>query len=361
MLKRSTTDGHRTDARDRPTRGDLPAALAVVRRRNGPGRLRYAPLTHRVVAANAAVLVAVALITVLIFSPGAITLTLAVEELLILSAALIGMGLLNLALMSRAIAPIERLRDFVREVDPQRPGQRAPVPDRESEAAELAEAFNDMLARLERERLESVRMALAAQEAERLRVAQELHDEVGQSLTAILLQLGRLDRSLPPSDRPVLSDAQETARGSLEEVRRIARSLRPEALDDLGLPSALRVLAERMEEQSDVRIEANTEADLPPLDGEEELVIYRVAQEALTNVVRHSRAGRAELELGADAGGVHLLVRDDGWGIGDAGEGTGIRGMRERAVLVGAELRVHGQPEGGVELRLELPLDRRRP
>jgi two-component system, NarL family, sensor histidine kinase UhpB len=332
---------------------------AAVRR--PAGTRRYAPLTRRVVATNAAVLVAVAIVTVLVFSPGRVSSLEALTELAILTPALVVMGLLNLVLMRRALLPIERLRDFVREVDPLRPGQRAPVPGRESEAAELAGAFNEMLGRLERERLDSVRMALAAQEAERLRVAQELHDEVGQSLTAVLLQLGRLGRSLSPGDAPVLADAQETARDSLHEVRRIARSLRPEALDDLGLLSALRVLAERVEEQGTVRVGMELGRDLPPLDDEEELVIYRVAQEALTNVVRHSGARLAELRLETSTERVRLAVRDDGAGLGGGAEGAGIRGMRERAALVGAELRVGDRTVGGVELVLDLPLDGRTP
>jgi two-component system, NarL family, sensor histidine kinase UhpB len=322
-------------------------------------RFRYRTLTRRVVATNAAVLAAVAVVTVLVFSPGAVSSRVALKEFAILTGALVAMGLLNLALMRRALSPVERLRDFVREVDPQQPGHRAHVPVRESEAAELAEAFNGMLERLERERLESVRMALAAQEAERLRVAQELHDEVGQSLTAVLLQLGRLGRTLPPEDRALLSHAQDTARESLEEVRRIARSLRPEALDDLGLASALRVLAERVEEQSPVRVETRIDAWLPRLDADEELVVYRVAQEALTNVVRHSGARRADLELTSVDERVRLLVRDDGHGLGGAAEGSGIRGMRERAAHVRADLRVADRGRDGVELVLDVPLDRR--
>jgi two-component system sensor histidine kinase UhpB len=323
------------------------------------GRFAYPTLTRRVVAANAAVLVAVAIVTILVFSPGAISSRVALKEFAILAVALVAMVLLNLALMRRALSPVERLRDFVRDVDPHQPGHRAPVPERESEAAELAEAFNHMLERLERARLESVRMALAAQESERLRVAQELHDEVGQSLTAVLLQLGRLARSLPSEDQAVLRHAQDTARESLEEVRRIARSLRPEALDDLGLASALRVLAERIEEQGPVRVETKIEPQLPPLGGDEELVVYRVAQEALTNVVRHSGGKRARLELLTTSERVRLVVHDDGRGRGGAAEGSGIRGMRERAVLVGAELRVGDRRGGGVELVLDLPLDRR--
>ncbi|MGH2763858.1 MAG: histidine kinase [Thermoleophilaceae bacterium] len=178
-------------------------------------RGRYASLTRRVVAANATVLMAVAVVTVLVFSPGAVSSPVALKELAILAGALLAMVLLNLALMRRVLHPIEQLRDFVRTVDPLRPGQRVPVEGSDSEASELAVAFNEMLERLERERLESVRMALAAQESERLRVAQELHDEVGQSLTAVLLQLARLAKRLPAAEQPALADTQATARESL--------------------------------------------------------------------------------------------------------------------------------------------------
>ena len=302
-------------------------------------RGRYASLTRRVVAANAAVLTVMAVITVLVFSPGAVSSPVALKELAILIGALLIMGLLNLALMRRVLAPIEHLRDFVRTVDPLSPGQRVPVERSDSEASELALAFNEMLERLERERLESVRLALAAQESERLRVAQELHDEVGQSLTAVLLQLARLAKRVPPGEQSAaVADTAATARESLEEVRRIARSLRPEALDDLGLLSALRVLAERVEDQGRLRVETTLERELPPLDDDEELVIYRVAQEALTNVVRHAEARDARLELTTKPDAIRLAVRDNGRGLRDASEGAGLRGMRERAILVGAQL-----------------------
>ena len=322
------------------------------------GNGRYASLTTRVVAVNAAVLVAVAVVTIVVFSPGAVSSPVALKELAILIGALAAMVLVNLALMRRVLRPIEQLRDIVRSVDPLRPGQRVPVQSSRSEASELALAFNEMLERLESERLESARLALAAQESERLRVAQELHDEVGQSLTAVLLQLARLSKRLPPGDQDALADTQATARESIEEVRRIARSLRPEALDDLGLQSALRVLAERVEQQGELRVVSSLERELPALDSDEELVIYRVAQEALTNVVRHARAGTARLELGTTPNSIRLVVSDDGRGLGDADEGAGLRGMRERAVLVGARLGWEELQDGGTELTLELPLDR---
>ncbi|HEY7200980.1 MAG TPA: sensor histidine kinase, partial [Candidatus Dormibacteraeota bacterium] len=197
---------------------------------------------------------------------------------------------------------------------------------------------------------------LAAQEGERLRVSQELHDGVGQSLTGVVLQLGRTVRDVPEPARAGVLEAQETARGSLEEVRRIARRLRPEALDDLGLASALHVLGERMAEHSGLALEVHVQPGLPDLGPEAELVVYRVAQEALTNVARHAGAQHAALRLELAGGHPRLEVEDDGAGPPpDGREGGGIRGMRERAVLIGAALRIGPAAEHGTRVTLELP------
>jgi two-component system, NarL family, sensor histidine kinase UhpB len=213
-----------------------------------------------------------------------------------------------------------------------------------------------MLDRLEAERRDSVGRALDAQEGERLRVSQELHDGVGQTLTGVVLQLGRLAKDVPEASHGAVLEAQETARGSLEEVRRIARRLRPEALDDLGLASALHVLGERMGEHSGLDVDVHVQSGLPQLAPEAELVIYRVAQEALTNVARHAGARRAGLRLGRTGGHVRREIDDDGSGPPpDGHEGGGIRGMRERAVLVGAALRIGPGPAGGTRVTLELP------
>jgi two-component system sensor histidine kinase UhpB len=218
-----------------------------------------------------------------------------------------------------------------------------------------------MLTRLELERRESTRRVLAAHESERLRIAQELHDEIGQSLTAVLLQLGRVTERLPSSFRDELHDAQEAARESLEGVRRIAIELRPETLDDLGLASALAALGDGFGQRAGLRVAQDISGDLPPLRREAELVVYRVAQEALTNVARHSGSDRADLTVEADAHTLRLTVRDYGRGLpeGYTGDGTGVRGMRERAGLIGAELEIGRPARGGAgtELRLELPVE----
>jgi two-component system sensor histidine kinase UhpB len=152
-----------------------------------------------------------------------------------------------------------------------------------------------------------------------------------------------------------VAQAQEATRAGLDEIRRIARRLRPGVLEELGLPSALRALAEEFTGKG-LTVRPDLGPALPPLPAETELVLYRVAQEALTNTARHSGAERAEVRLRADADGtVELLVRDDGKGVGDAPEGAGISGMRERALLVGATLTVVPAPGGGTDVRLRIP------
>jgi two-component system sensor histidine kinase UhpB len=199
---------------------------------------------------------------------------------------------------------------------------------------------------------------LRAQEAERVRIAGGLHDEVGQALTGVLLQLDALSDSRDADVRRTASETKQTVRHALEEVRRIARELRPEMLEHLGLVSALTELSRRFGEQSGIQVERRFAETLPQLSDEAELAIYRVAQESLTNIARHAEASRVELALEEGAASVVLRVTDDGRGLADAvvanGHG-GLRGMRERALLVGGALAVKPARSGGVEVRLEVP------
>ena len=313
------------------------------------------PLLWRVFVTNAAVLVAATL--VLVLSPATVSFPVALTEVAVLVAGLATMLGLNLALLRRAFGPLTRLTRFMRSVDPLRPGARAAVGPADLEVAELTAAFNEMIDRLETERRESARVALAAQERERTRIARELHDEVGQALTAVMLQLERASQRADAPVRGDLEGAREGLRASLKEVREIARRLRPEALDDLGLASALAALTNDVSRRTGLRVERRLAADLRTLKADEELVVYRVAQEALTNVARHSGARRAWLTLGPDGDGrVALTLRDDGRGfeLGTHARGAGLRGMRERAVLIGASLDVETRPGRGTTVRLRL-------
>ncbi|HET7043825.1 MAG TPA: HAMP domain-containing sensor histidine kinase [Gaiellaceae bacterium] len=309
------------------------------------GLLRL-PLLWRVFAINAALLVAATLL--LAVTPVTIHAPIAWVEATVLVVGLTVMLAANLLLLRAALAPLERLVARMRTVDLLRPGQRLPASGG-VEVAELVRSFNEMLARLEDERRESGGRALAAQEAERLRVASELHDEVGQVLTGVLLQL---------DSRPELEETRRAVRQALEEIRRIAQELRPAMLEHLGLVSALTELSTRFAERSGVRVERRFSRELPPLSPEAELAIYRVAQESLTNVARHAGASRVELALEPGAASVVLQVVDDGRGFDETAppEGHGgLRGMRERAILVGGALAIKAARAGGVQVRLEVP------
>jgi two-component system sensor histidine kinase UhpB len=212
-----------------------------------------------------------------------------------------------------------------------------------------------MLDRLESERGTSTARALAAQEDERQRIAQELHDEIGQSLTVVLLGLKRVLDRAPAELRDEVSTAAELTRGSLDEVRRVARRLRPGVLEDLGLVSALSALATDFAQASEVPVTRTLDQRLPELSRDAELVLYRIAQEGLTNVARHAGATRVELALTRLPHGVLLRIADDGRGLDGAAEGAGIRGMRERAILIGATLQIEGRPGGGTDVRLLVP------
>jgi two-component system sensor histidine kinase UhpB len=309
-------------------------------------------LAQRVVLLNSAVLLVACL--ALALGPATVSSPIHTRELLVLLAGLIATMGANLVLVRRAFAPLQRLTRLMHTVDPLAPGTRLQTGVAAKEIRELAEAFNDMLARLEDERRDSARRAVRAQEAERRRVARELHDELGQSLTGVLLQI---DQAIRAPDEADLEEAREGARRSLDGVRRIARDLRPDTLVELGLPSALNALAARFTRQSGVVVDRHLDHDLPKVDEDVEVVLYRVAQEALTNVARHADAQHLTLELSHAGGVVTLTVDDDGRGVpGYLGhEARGITGMRERALLVHGRLRIGRSPTGGTRVRLEIP------
>ena len=322
------------------------------------GGRRRLSLLWWVFFANGAVLFVVFLL--LSFSPIEISAPIELGQFALLVAGLAAMLALSILLLRRVLSPFFRLTETMAAIDPERPGRRLfGVDPRTAEGAALLDAFNAMLDRLESARREAARTALAAQEAERSRVARELHDEIGQTLTAVMLQAERAaegDPAVAPSELVRVADA---VRESLDEVRRIARELRPEALDDLGLVNALIALCSQLDAEGGTRVQRQLQGKLPPLSPEVELVIYRVAQEGLTNALRHAGARVVNISLTADAEGVTHSVSDDGRGMtGEPAPGTaGISGMRERALLVGGRLSIASGPGQGTEVVLTVPLD----
>ncbi|MFC9058881.1 HAMP domain-containing sensor histidine kinase [Streptomyces sp. NPDC057074] len=296
----------------------------------------------------------------LLWAPVTVSVPVLLTEAVILVGGLAVMLVANGALLRWGLAPLDRLTKLMTTVDLLRPGQRLPVSGG-GEVPELIRTFNAMLDRLEHERATSTARVLLAQEAERRRIAQELHDEVGQSMTAILLVLGRAADDAHEPLREELQQAQEITRESLDEVRRLVRRLRPGVLDDLGLISALSSLTHDFAAHTGLRVVRRFDADLPALDPETELVLYRVAQESMTNTARHADAERLEVSLSPADGAVTLTIADDGHGMEAACEGAGIRGMRERALLIGAALDITSAPEAGTRIRLTAPVPRKQP
>ncbi|MFI2424595.1 HAMP domain-containing sensor histidine kinase [Streptomyces sp. NPDC018955] len=299
----------------------------------------------------------------LLWAPVTVSVPVLLTEAVILVGGLGVMLVANAALLRIGLAPLDRVTRLMTTVDLLRPGQRLPVRGG-GEVAELVSTFNSMLERLEGERVASSARAILAQEGERRRIAQELHDEVGQSMTAVLLALKRAADEASQPLRGELQQAQEITRESLDEVRRLVRRLRPGVLDDLGLVSAVTSLATEFATHTGLRVLRRFDSDLPALDHETELVIYRVAQEGLTNAARHAEARCVEVSLRGADGCVVLEVADDGRGIGAAREGAGLRGMRERALLIGASLDISGPdgasaPPAGTRIRLTVPTARK--
>jgi two-component system, NarL family, sensor histidine kinase UhpB len=320
---------------------------------------RYLPLLYRAAGINALLMLAAVSVTIAVLAPGKVSSLALDEEVLVLVLGVALVAIANVYLLRRIVGPVQALTALARHVDFASLGRRMPGAAQNSEAGELALTFNEMLSRLESERRDSAGRVLRAQESERLRIAQELHDQVGQELTVVLLGLERISSQAAPSLGEDVVTVQNAVRKSLDDVRRIAIELRPEALDDLGLASALTVLAERFSEQLGLEISDRIDPDLPVLPEETELVVYRVAQEALTNVARHSASSRADLTLEHADGRLILTVRDYGLGLPQhVTAGTGTRGMRERATLIGATIEIGTRHRGpGCEVRLEVPLE----
>jgi two-component system sensor histidine kinase UhpB len=307
-----------------------------------------------VFAANATVFVVA--VAILAWAPVTVHRVATPGELLVLGIGLVLMLMVDLVLLRRAFGPLRRLAAAMATVDSTSyHAHPEPVEGASAEVRALAEALGGMLDRLEQERRASALRELAAQERERLRIARELHDEVGQMLTAIALRAERAAEHSAGDSRDALLEISNTALGSLEDVRRIARELRPEVLDDLGLVNAVIALCGRVDRQPGIRVRRELEWSLPELAPEAELVIYRVAQEALTNVLRHAEATEVVVQLRSEDGQVVLEVADNGRGVPAEVEERGLQGMRERASVVNAELQVRERVGGGTSVVLGVP------
>jgi two-component system sensor histidine kinase UhpB len=314
-------------------------------------RRRTLSLYVRVVSVNAAVLLIA--VSVLVLTPAGVSSQTTAGEGVILVLVLVVMVFANALLLRFTFSGLTTLVRRMETLDVLQPRERLPQMGGE-ETRSLIAGFNAMLDRLEEERLASTRRMVTDLENERQRIGQELHDEIGQRLTGMLLHLGRIQAEAPDNLLPRIAGVQDEARAALDEVGALAWQVRPGVLDDLGLVSALEALSDSLGEHGSGRVHAAMPNGLERMTSDVELAVYRIAQEALTNAVRHSGATAITLELRRSRQDLVLQVTDNGCGLFGENEGPGLRGMRERALLVGGRLRIHAQAPG-LRVRLAIP------
>jgi two-component system sensor histidine kinase UhpB len=311
------------------------------------------------------------------------TFTPVTHAVLVLAAVCLSAGL-SMLLLRETFRPIRSLREATQRFNAGDHSVRASVtPLTDPDVAGLVLDVNALWDRLEadattiREKTDQAERLAAqvimAQEEERRRVARELHDEAGQALTAVIIGLERGLASMPEvyaSDLPIqprqlISNLRDLAAQTLDEVRKLALELRPSVLDDLGLVAALRQYVRSTEERSGLAAQLTIvgwdEGD-PRLPAEVETALFRIAQEALTNAIRHARATNVQVRLRSTVGSVSLEVRDDGVGMAavpahEAGEHLGMFGMRERAKLLGGEFHAAPVSPRGTLIQVSIPLN----
>src|SRR3954470_10901992 len=269
----------------------------------------------------------------------------------------------NVIMLQRRFRPLERLVDEMERADLSRPGANLQAPTETrgepEEVQRLNRAFRRMLERLDAERRRTSSTALAAQEEERARVARDLHDEVNQSLTALLLRLEAARAKAPVTLAHELAETKALANQAMEELLMLARQLRPTALDDLGLKAALSGHVKELGRRGKITTSFDSDGDFSGLPADVQLVVYRVAQEALSNAIQHSGGSHVRVKLLRAGDRVELAVEDDGSGFtfDQPARGLGIAGMRERALLVGGDMQVESRLGAGTRVRLTVPLE----
>lgn len=317
--------------------------------------MRSRPLMFQVLAVNLLLVMGtVIVVTVGLGTRGGDILQ--TRELAVLGLAILATLLANWLLLRRRFRPLDDLISSMERIDLADPDPSLLGSPSESsaEVQRLEAAFLRMISRLETERRDAGRAAIAAQERERHRIAQDLHDEVNQALTAVSLRLQASIERAPPALRRELAETKRLSSQAMEELLALARQLRPAVLDDHGLIPALSSQVRDFGEQSGVRATFSARGRPPVLSPERQLVIYRVTQESLSNIAQHARARKVVVEL-SFIGRTVLRISDDGCGFaGGRAAGLGLSGMRERALLVGGNLSIWSAAGQGTRIELTM-------
>lgn len=330
-------------------------------------RLLSLPIFYKVLVANTIIVVAGAIGGTLLTIQSTVRSGSAYELVAIFAVCgTVASVIVNWFVLRAAFQPLARLE---RAVDQVRQGNFAVraestnFADRDFVA--LTETFNRMLDAVDehRERLHELSMkVVTAQEEERKRISRELHDDTAQALTAQLLRLKTVEATGGSADPAVLAGLIDITAQTLESVRHMAYELRPPSLDDLGLSASLSGLAAQYRERFGLRVHYKSSCPRGRLSPVIELAVYRIAQEALTNVAKHSAASEADMMLQINGSRLMMEVRDAGCGFDpgslrrQSGGGLGLFGMQERAALAGGSLSVDSAPNRGTIVRLDVSL-----
>lgn len=279
--------------------------------------------------------------------------------------------LLNLWIVRSALHPLFELRQFVDGFDFVETSQRGlaltnPDPDTDLLASSLSTLIEQLEKSNHQLRLISKR-AINAQEEERKRIARHLHDETAQSLSSLIINLERLEKRLPEDSgefKTQLTAARELSASILDELRNIIHGLRPAILDDLGLVPAIRWYARSNLEEAGIKVEVQVPEEPLALPPDLKTMLFRIAQEGVNNIVRHSGARSAVITLGCDKNEIYLWLQDDGSGFQVAqSQGDAIRmrhwglvGIQERVDLVNGQFSVKSSPQTGSRIQVTIPL-----
>ncbi|RJQ42520.1 MAG: sensor histidine kinase [Gaiellales bacterium] len=343
--------------RERCSRGTLLRAV---------NRLKRRPLFQKVVIANTALIISGSTMGIYLEEQllgGGFDLV-----LLFVAGGVAFSILVNCIMVKLAFRPLDNVVEALKAIRIGRRAIRVPEVRDDPQIGELSRSLNSMLDSLEQQRRKGAASAIKAQEEERKRIARELHDETSQSLTGLVIGIKVAEEMVPPSlpdIRERLHNIKDLAHTTLGEVHTMAVRLRPSVLDDLGLSAAIRSYIKEFTRNTRIFVDLRMKSMSGRLPSRLETVLYRVVQEALTNVARHSGAKGCRVSLERDKSTVKGTITDDGCGFSpeevlqsdEGARGLGLHGMQERVELVDGSLAFESGPGIGTTIRLEVPIE----
>jgi two-component system sensor histidine kinase UhpB len=334
-------------------------------------RLKRTPILYRIAIGNAVIIILGAILGTFLTSLLTNISAALWHFILFASIGIVISLVLNFIIIRAALRPIRDLRQIVRRIQArQAEVAQLSLRDTDPDIYQLTLALNSLISQLEASNLQLHMLserAITAQEEERKRIARSLHDDTGQSLSTLIINIERLEHHLPENEAEIkkrLQAIRQMAQESLECLRSMIYDLRPAILDDLGLLPAIRWYARTNLEQSGIQVELSFPAESPDLPQPLTTTLFRITQEAVNNIIRHSQAKKASITLTLQDGLITLQVRDDGLGFDSALMGQeavhlqhwGLVGIQERLELVGGKLAISSDPSQGTTLTATVPL-----